>query len=100
MTQAMEPINAVLEKIVAKSLRQTASAEAPLVAWPLACGDAVAKRTRAVEYANGILRVEVPDFGWRTELKAMARQYLAILNRYVSDDIKRIEFIVGSSRHP
>jgi hypothetical protein len=49
-----------------------------------------------LDYANGVLRVEVPDKGWRAELQALAAQYLAILNRYVSDSVKRIEFVIAN----
>jgi hypothetical protein len=93
MTRAMEQVGAGLEKIVAGSLRRSPAGQGPLLAWALACGQAVAVRTRAVEFAGGILRVEVPDAGWRAELQALAPQYLAVLNRYVAESVKRIEFV-------
>jgi len=88
----MEQVAPTLEKIVASSLRR--APEAPLLAWPLACGSAVAARTRAFDFANGILRVEVPDAGWRAELQRLAPQYLAVINRYAARDIRRIEFFI------
>ena len=94
MTRPMEHASAGLERIVAATLRRAPVREAPLLAWPLACGQAVAARTRAVSFLDGILQVEVPDAGWRTELQALASQYLAIINRYVVKGIKRIEFSV------
>ena len=98
MTRAMEQVGAGLEKIVAGSLRRSPAGEGPLRAWAVACGQAVAARTRAVAFAQGILRVEVPDAGWRAELQALAPQYLAVLNRYVAESVRRIEFvIVGQS---
>jgi hypothetical protein len=54
----------------------------------------VAVRTRALDFVAGILRVEVPDWGWRAELQALAPQYLAVINRYVAESVKRIEFVV------
>ena len=65
-----------------------------MLAWALACGPAVAARTRAVDFAQGILRVEVPDAGWRAELQTLAPQYLAVMNRYVAESVKRIEFVI------
>lgn len=65
-----------------------------MLAWALACGPAVAARTRAVAFAQGILRVEVPDAGWRAELQTLAPQYLAVMNRYVAESVKRIEFVI------
>lgn len=90
----MEQVGAGLEKIVAGSLRRSPAGQGPLLAWALACGQAVAARTRAVEFAGGILRVEVPDAGWRAELQALAPQYLAVINRYVAESVKRIEFAI------
>jgi hypothetical protein len=55
----------------------------------------VACRTRAVEFSEGILRVEVADKAWRVELQALASQYLAVLNRYAAESVKRIEFVVA-----
>ena len=92
----MEQVAPTLEKIVAGSLRR--APDAPLLAWPLACGSAVAARTRAFDFANGILRVEVPDASWRAELQRLAPQYLAMINRYAARDIRRIEFFIQKSK--
>ena len=94
MTRTMEQVGAGLEKIVAGSLRRAPAGQGPLLAWAIACGQAVAARTRAVNFAEGILRVEVPDAGWRAELQALAPQYLAVINRYVAESVRRIEFVV------
>jgi hypothetical protein len=94
MTRAMEQVGAGLERIVAGSLRRSPAGEGPLLAWALACGHAVAGRTRAIDFAQGILRVEVPDAGWRSELQALAPQYLAVLNRFVTESVRRIEFVI------
>ncbi len=90
----MEQVGAGLEKIVTGSLRRAPVGQGPLLAWALACGQAVAARTRAVDFGQGILRVEVPDPGWRAELQALAPQYLAVINRYVTESVKRIEFVI------
>lgn len=89
----MEPIAPVVEKIVAGSLRKAASSEAVLLAWPVACGSAVAARTQAFEFSHGVLRVEVPDAAWRAELQHLAPRYVAALNRY-SKGVSRVEFVV------
>jgi predicted nucleic acid-binding Zn ribbon protein len=90
----MEHASLGLEKIVSRSLRLAPSGQGPLIAWPLACGQAVAGRTKALDFAEGILRVEVADKGWKAELQALAPQYLAVINRYVGENVKRIEFVV------
>ncbi len=95
MTREMQHIAPGLEKIVAASLRRVPAGEGPILAWPVACGPAVAARTRAMDFAGGVLRVAVPDAGWRMELAALAPRYLAVINRYVGETVKRVEFVVA-----
>ena len=88
----MESLAGALEKIVARSLRNTP--DGPILAWPLACGSAVAARTRAVSFRGGILWVEVPDAGWRSELRHLGNRYLFAVNRYSPANVSRIEFVL------
>jgi Dna[CI] antecedent, DciA len=85
-----------LETIVSKALHQAPACESPLLAWPVACGSAVAERTRALSFSGGILHVEVADAGWRRELVSLAPRYLALINKYSATSVKRIEFVVKS----
>jgi len=91
----LEQAGSGLEKIVAQSLRLAPRAEAPLMAWPVVCGSAVAERTRALSFADGVLRVEVAGQGWKAELQALAPRYLAMINRYTTEAVRRIEFVVA-----
>ncbi|MGA2356268.1 MAG: DUF721 domain-containing protein [Terriglobales bacterium] len=90
----MNRASAGLETIVAKSLHRAPANESALLAWPVACGSAVADRTRAVSFSNGILQVEVADAGWRRELANLAPRYVALINKYSVSPVKRIEFVV------
>jgi hypothetical protein len=85
-----------LEKIVMSSLRRVPQGEAPLLAWPLVCGSVVAERTRALGFSESekVLRVEVPDAGWKREMQGLAARYLATLNRYAGQKVERIEFVI------
>jgi hypothetical protein len=83
-----------LEAIVAKALHRAPAGESALLAWPVACGSAVADRTRALSFSDGILRVEVADSGWRRELTQLAPRYVAVINKYSVASVKRIEFLV------
>src|SRR4030088_2640732 len=83
-----------LQGVVAGSMRPLPRNEAPVLAWPLVCGSAVAERTRAVSFAAGILHVEVADTGWKRELQALAPRYVAMINRYSVQTVSRIEFVV------
>jgi predicted nucleic acid-binding Zn ribbon protein len=84
-----------LEKIVARSLRQVPPAQAPLMAWPVVCGSAVAERTRALNFIDGVLSVAVADAGWKSELQSLAARYLASINRYTAEPVRRIEFVIS-----
>lgn len=90
----MEQAGTGLEKLVLGSLRRAPQGEAPLLAWPLVCGAAVAERTRAVQFADAVLRVEVPDAGWKREMQSLAPRYLATLNRYAGQQVEKIEFVI------
>jgi predicted nucleic acid-binding Zn ribbon protein len=83
-----------LHTIVSKALHRSPEQESALLAWPVACGSAVADRTRPLSFADGILRVEVADAGWRRELTNLAPRYLALINQYSAKAVKRIEFVV------
>jgi predicted nucleic acid-binding Zn ribbon protein len=83
-----------LETIVAKALHRAPAEESPLLAWPVACGSAVAERTRALNFSDGVLRVEVADAGWRRELANLAPRYLAVINKYSATSVRRIEFVL------
>jgi hypothetical protein len=86
--------SSALETIVTKALHRVPPSESPLLAWPVACGSAVADRTRALNFSEGILRVEVADGGWRRELANLAPRYLAMINKCSATPVTRIEFVV------
>lgn len=91
----MDQAGAGLEKIMTQSLRLAPPAQAPLLAWPLVCGSAVAERTRALSFEAGVLRVEVSDAGWKSGLQAFAPRYLAAINKYTTQAVCRIEFVIA-----
>lgn len=90
----MNRASAGLESVVAKALHRAPAEQSALLAWPVACGSAVADRTRALSLTDGMLRVEVADKGWQKELTALAPRYVAAINRYAGTTVRRIEFVV------
>jgi hypothetical protein len=83
-----------LAPIMRSLLRAAPSADAPLFAWPAICGPAVAERTRALRYAAGVLRVEVPDAGWQVELSALEHHYVNEFRLWLGEDtVRHIEFL-------
>jgi aspartyl-tRNA(Asn)/glutamyl-tRNA(Gln) amidotransferase subunit C len=89
-----------LERIVAQSLRQAPPMQAPLMAWPVVCGSAVAERTHALSFSDGVLRVAVPNSGWKAELQGLAPRYLSVINKYTLQPIRRIEFVITPGENP
>ena len=83
-----------LDAIVAQAIQRAPSDQSALLAWPVACGSAVAERTRVLGFSAGVLRVEVADAGWQHELSHLAPRYLVSINRYSSVPVNRIEFVV------
>ena len=90
----MNRASAGLETIIVNALKRAPASESALLAWPIACGSAVADRTRALSFSDGILRVEVADAEWRRELACLAPRYVALINKYSATAVKRIEFVV------
>jgi predicted nucleic acid-binding Zn ribbon protein len=88
-----------LERIVVEQLRRAPASEQPLLAWTVVCGKAVAEKTSAQAFADGELRVVVPDRGWQKELASFLPQYLAGINRLVGKDVvQRITFVAADSK--
>jgi Dna[CI] antecedent DciA-like protein len=70
--------------------------DAPLLAWPLACGSKIAERARALTFLDGTLTVAVPDETWRRQLQSFAMQYLSALNQISSAKVDRLDFVISA----
>jgi predicted nucleic acid-binding Zn ribbon protein len=92
----MQPPRAGLEKIVLDALARTPPQETPVLAWPFACGPAVAEKTRALRFEDGVLTIEAADAGWRSQLTDMAPQFLARINQFTSAPVDRLNFVVAA----
>jgi hypothetical protein len=90
----MQPAGPTLKKIFGEALRREGQ-DAPLLAWPLACGSRTAERTSAVSFADGVLTVSVPDETWRRQLLNFSPQYLTALNQLSPEPVKKIEFVTA-----
>ena len=96
----MQSSGPALKKILRDALRHAPEQEAPIWAWPLVSGAAVAAKTEALAFENGVLRVLVPDERWRAQLADMAPQYVAAINSFVGVKVSRIEFEVAGRAKP
>jgi hypothetical protein len=90
----MKHVGTTLKKIFAETIRREAGDDAPLLAWPLACGSKVAQKTSAIGYADGLLTVEVPDANWQQQLQGLHQQYLAALRPTSTRPVNAIKFVV------
>jgi hypothetical protein len=88
----MKHARATLRKIFSDTIRRDPD-NAPLLAWPLACGAKTAERTNAVGFADGVLTVTVPDETWRHQLQSLGAQYLAALNQITPQPVSKIDFV-------
>jgi len=95
----MERAAAALTNIMSELLRRVPVQDAPLLAWPAVCGQAVAARTRALQFAAGRLLIEVPDAAWRAQLAELEahyrRQFAALLGR---NQVRQIDFIAAGAK--
>jgi hypothetical protein len=90
----MEKAGTGLAQIMADLLRGAAPQDAPVFAWPVVCGPAVAERTRALLFARGVLHVEVSGTGWRAQLTELEGRYLGEFAQLLgANQVKRIEFV-------
>lgn len=92
----MERATGGLKKIVLDALRQAPRDQGPLLAWPVIVGRAIAAQTKALDFSNGVLRVQVPDKNWRTELSAFAAQYIAAYQPIAK--VQSIDFVIAGER--
>lgn len=93
----MEQIRTGLHRIMSDFLRTQPAEEASKLAWPLVCGAEVASRTKAVEFEDGKLTVEVPDIIWRNQLSDFEQRYLAGFKDLIGPVVKRVRFKVAGN---
>ena len=90
----MEHIRQPLQQILMDAVRRAPADDVPLLAWPLACGSAVAEKTQAITFAAGELIVRVPDAAWRTQLLGLAGEYLRQLREITGGRVERLRFVL------
>lgn len=92
----MEAAGAGLRKIVVGALQKASVEDAAVLAWPLVCGTAVAEKTTALDFAEGVLRVQVPDAAWRKQLSGLLPHYVSGLNRIVDGKVRKVSFVLAA----
>ena len=87
-----------LKSLAARVFKDAPTEEAVLLAWPLVCGSAVAERTRAVDFQDGVLRIEVSDRGWQSQLEAFSSHYRHKISELLNVNVSRISYEIPYSR--
>lgn len=90
----MEQIRNSLQQILIDAVRRAPAEDLPVLAWPLACGSAVAEKTRAVAFRAGELVIQVPDGAWRTQLLGLSGEYLRQLKDITQGRVERLRFVL------
>ena len=98
LDHGLEPARLGYHRIVADILRRAPAEDAARIAWQLVAGAQVAQRTNALSLEDGVLRVRVPDFTWRSQLADFVPQYLARLGSMLGDKVQRIEFVLPEKK--
>jgi hypothetical protein len=94
----VEQIRTGLHRIMSDFLRTQSAEEAAKLAWPLVCGTEVASRTKAVEFEEGNLTVEVSDINWRNQLSDFEQRYLAGFKDLIGPIVKQVRFKIAGNR--
>ena len=62
--------------------------------WPEIVGPRIARRTRAIDFENGVLRIEVEGSAWRFELGFLERRLLQELERRLgARAVRKLHFV-------
>ena len=76
-------------------LRARPAEEAAMLAWPLVCGREVAARTRAADFANGCLTVEVSDPAWAAQLRSFGHRSVSGFESLLGPVVKEVKFKIS-----
>ena len=88
----MEPIRSGLRQIMSDFLKTQPPQDAPILAWPVVCGPEIAARTRALEFIDGLLTVEVLDNTWKHQLASFASRYISGFGELLGPVVKEVRF--------
>ena len=92
----MDHIRNSLQQILIDAVQRASAEDLPFMAWPLACGSAVAEKTRAIGFNQGELAIQVPDAAWRTQMLGLSGEYLRQLREITRGRVERLRFVLSS----
>lgn len=93
----MEGMRDLLKGSLGRSLRALRDEDKLAAAWPVVCGKALAERGTVLDYADGMVRVEVADGAWLRQMMSMRGQLAGELARIAGVKVSEIHFEVKGS---
>jgi Dna[CI] antecedent, DciA len=99
ISMAMEGMRDLLKGALGRSLSRLQAEDKLAVAWPVACGRALAERGTIVGFADGLVHVEVTDGAWLRQMMSMRGQLASEMGRIAGVQVRGIHFEVkGKTR--
>jgi len=94
---APERMRDVLRTSLGRSLESMPPEDRVAAAWPVACGQRIAERTRILGLAGAVLTVEVTDTAWLKQMRSMSEKLKQELRSIAGVDVTDILFKLPST---
>jgi 23S rRNA C2498 (ribose-2'-O)-methylase RlmM len=94
---APERIRDVLRGVLGGSLKEMPPEDRIAAAWPVACGQRIAERTRIVSLEGAVLTVLVTDTEWLKQMRSMSEKLKAELRSIARVEVTDILFKLPST---
>ena len=97
---SLEPVSGVMARLLRDlGLEDGMGGWAAVEAWACVVGPRIARHSRAIDYRDGVLQVEVQGSAWMHELGFLKRELMRTLNRHLGTErVREIRFIVPRGR--
>jgi len=82
----------VLRDALGQSLRGASEEDRLAAAWTVACGSAMAGRGRVAAYETGVLRIEVADAVWLSQMRSLSGALRSEMAKISGLPVRAIEF--------
>jgi predicted nucleic acid-binding Zn ribbon protein len=90
--RAPERMRDVMRGALGRSLESMPPEDRVAAAWPVACGQKIAERTRIVGLEGAVLTVEVTDTAWQKQMRSMSEKLKHDLRAIAGVDVTDILF--------
>jgi predicted nucleic acid-binding Zn ribbon protein len=94
--RAPERMRDVMRGSLGRSLESMPPEDRVAAAWPVACGQKIAERTRIVGLEGTVLTIEVTDVAWQKQMRSMSEKLKHDLRSIAGVDVTDILFKLPS----